>query len=109
MRMQLMIEALAQAVEKAAGTGKLMAGNALDVVAIAQELETATVNLQGQGGQMRASDHQFQQTLVLGVMDKVGSPGVKFDVEGSGYGFRVVKTIAAAAAEQPTSCKMQRP
>jgi branched-chain amino acid transport system substrate-binding protein len=34
---------------------------------------------------------------------------VKFDVEGSGYGFRVVKSIAAAAAEMPTSCKMQRP
>ena len=42
-------------------------------------------------------------------MDKAGTPGVKFDVEGSGYGFRVVKTISAAAAEQPTSCKMQRP
>ena len=85
-----------------------MAGDGLDMVAIARELEVATVNLQGQGGQMRASDHQFQQTLVVGVMDKAGTPGVKFDVEGSGYGFRVVKTIAAAAAEQPTTCKMQR-
>ncbi len=109
MRMQLMVEALAQAMEKAAGAGKLMAGDSLDVAAIARELETATVSLQGQGGQMRASDHQFQQTLVLGVMDRVGTPGVKFDVEGSGFGFRVVKTIAADAAEQPTSCKMQRP
>jgi len=109
MRMQLMIEALAQSMEKAASAGKLMAGDSLDVAAIARELETSTVSLQGQGGQMRASDHQFQQTLVLGVMDKAGTPGVKFDVEGSGYGFRVVKTISAAAAEQPTSCKMQRP
>ena len=109
MRMQLMIEALAQSMEKAAGAGKPMTGDDLDVAAIARELETATVSLQGQGGQMRASDHQFQQTLVVGVMDKAGTPGVKFDVEGSGYGFRVVKTISAAAAEQPTSCKMQRP
>ena len=55
---------------------------------------------------MRASDHQFQQPLVVGVMDKLGAPGVKFDVEGSGYGFRVIKQISAKAAEQPTTCKM---
>ena len=41
---------------------------------------------------MRAADHQFQQPLVVGVMDRQGAPGVKFDVEGSGYGFRVIKT-----------------
>jgi branched-chain amino acid transport system substrate-binding protein len=58
---------------------------------------------------MRASDHQFQQPLVVGMMDRQGTPGVKFDVEGSGYGFRVIKTIPAASAEQPTTCKMQRP
>jgi branched-chain amino acid transport system substrate-binding protein len=55
---------------------------------------------------MRAADHQFQQPLVVGLMDKLGTPGVKFDVEGSGYGFRVIKQISAKAAEQPTSCKM---
>ena len=58
---------------------------------------------------MRAADHQFQQSLVVGVMDRQGTPGVKFDVEGSGYGFRVVKTIPADRAEMPTSCQMQRP
>jgi branched-chain amino acid transport system substrate-binding protein len=58
---------------------------------------------------MRASDHQFQQALVVGVMDRKGEPGVRFDVEGSGYGFRVIKQVDAARAELPTSCKMQRP
>jgi branched-chain amino acid transport system substrate-binding protein len=109
MRMQLMVEALTQAIEKAGSAARPASAEGLDVVAIARALETTSVNLQGQGGQMRASDHQFQQSLVVGVMDRVGTPGVKFDVEGSGYGFRVVRTIAAAAAEQPTSCKMQRP
>ncbi len=42
-------------------------------------------------------------------MDRLGAPGVKFDVEGSGYGFRVIKSISAAAAEQPTGCRMVRP
>jgi branched-chain amino acid transport system substrate-binding protein len=100
MRMQLMIEALAQAIEKA---------GSLDAVAVALALERADVNLQGQKGTMRALDHQFQQQLAVGVMDRQGTPGVKFDVEGSGYGFRVVKTIAPAQAELPSSCKMVRP
>ncbi|MBO9652313.1 MAG: branched-chain amino acid ABC transporter substrate-binding protein [Variovorax sp.] len=100
MRMQLLIEALAQAIEKA---------GSVDTAAVARALENADVTLAGQRGRMRAEDHQFQQTLVVGVMDKQGSPGVKFDVEGSGYGFRVVKVIPAERAQMPTSCKMQRP
>jgi branched-chain amino acid transport system substrate-binding protein len=103
MRMQLMVESLAQALEAA---GKQ---NAIEMVAVGAQLERANVTLGGQSGVMRALDHQFQQPLVVGVMDRVGTPGVKFDVEGSGYGFRVVKTIAPAAAELPSTCKMQRP
>jgi branched-chain amino acid transport system substrate-binding protein len=41
-------------------------------------------------------------------MDRQGTPGVKFDVEGSGYGFRVIKTIPAGKAEMPSACKMAR-
>ena len=41
-------------------------------------------------------------------MDRQGTPGVKFDVEGSGYGFRVVKTVPAAQAEMPQACRMTR-
>jgi branched-chain amino acid transport system substrate-binding protein len=99
--MQLMIEALAQALPAAATeTG------ALDIPKLSTALEKANVTFAGQKGVMRATDHQFQQTLVVGLMDKLGTPGVKFDVEGSGYGFRVIKTIAADKAEMPTSCKM---
>jgi branched-chain amino acid transport system substrate-binding protein len=58
---------------------------------------------------MRAGDHQFQQPLVVGVMERQGSPGVPFDVEGSGYGFKVVREISAAQAEMPSSCQMVRP
>ncbi|MEJ6023880.1 branched-chain amino acid ABC transporter substrate-binding protein [Ramlibacter sp. PS4R-6] len=99
MRMQLMIEALAQAIEKAGTT---------QAVPVANALERVSVQFSGQGGAMRAADHQFQQPLVVGVMDKVGTPGVKFDVEGSGYGFRVIKQLAPAQAEMPTACKMAR-
>ena len=100
MRMQLMIEALAQSIEKAGAT---------DSIAVAAQLEGASVLFASYKGVMRAADHQFQQPLLVAVMDKQGTPGVKFEVEGSGYGFRVIKTIDAARAEQPHSCKMTRP
>ncbi|WP_302175444.1 branched-chain amino acid ABC transporter substrate-binding protein [uncultured Hydrogenophaga sp.] len=100
LRMQLMVEALVQAIERA---GRVEAG------AIATRLERADVQLAGQRGQMRADDHQFQQPLAVGVMDRQGQPGVPFDVEGSGYGFRVVRQVPAAQATMPHTCRMQRP
>jgi len=99
-RMQLMIEALAQAVEKAGGT---------DPVAVALQLEKARVGIAGQSGSMRAQDHQFQQPLVVGMMARQGTPGVPFDVEGSGYGFKVVRQIKAEQARLPSTCQMVRP
>ena len=100
MRMQLMIEALAQALERA-GTA--------DAIPLARALEQVDVSLFGQQGRMRAADHQFQQSLVVGVMDKLGAAGVKFDVEGSGYGFRVVRQLEPSQAEMPHACRMMRP
>jgi branched-chain amino acid transport system substrate-binding protein len=100
MRMQLMVEALAQSIEKAQST---------ESTAVAAQLEKISVLLAGHKGVMRSADHQFQQPLLVAVMDKQGTPGVKFDVEGSGYGFRVIKSIPAARSEQPHSCKMIRP
>lgn len=100
MRMQLMVQALVQAMASAGTT---------EAAAVAAKLERASVTFHAQSGSMRASDHQFQQPLVVGVMDRKGMLGVKFDVEGSGYGFRVIKTLAAKEAELPTTCQMQRP
>ena len=100
MRMQLLVEALAQAIDRA---------GSVEAAPVARALEQAKVQLHGQRGAMRAADHQFQQQLMVGVMDRQGTPGVRFDVEGSGYGFRVVKTIQPAQAEMPQTCRMVRP
>lgn len=108
MRMQLLVEALAQSVEAAAKASPAAAGIP-DAPAVALELERARVSLGGQSGTMRAVDHQFQQALVVGQMERQGAPGVRFDVEGSGYGFKVIKTLSAAQAEQGSTCKMVRP
>jgi branched-chain amino acid transport system substrate-binding protein len=109
MRMQLMLEALSQTLDAVGRQAGNLTPDAMDMVAIGTQLERAKVSFSGQTGTMRAADHQFQQPLVVGVMERAGSPGVKFDVEGSGYGFKVIKRITAAQAELPSSCAMQRP
>ncbi|MDI9233325.1 branched-chain amino acid ABC transporter substrate-binding protein [Limnohabitans lacus] len=100
LRMQLMVEAWVQAIEKSGST---------EAVAVALALEKARVSMAGQTGSMRAEDHQFQQPLAVGVMERQGAPGVPFDVEGSGYGFKVVRQIKAEQVRMPSSCQMQRP
>lgn len=100
LRMQLMVEAYVQALEKAGSTEPL---------AVATQLEKARVSMAGQSGYMRAQDHQFQQPLAVGMMERQGAPGVKFDVEGSGYGFRVIRQLSAEQARLPSSCSMARP
>jgi branched-chain amino acid transport system substrate-binding protein len=100
MRMQMVVEALAQAIERAGTT---------DAVPLALALEQVQLTFAGQAGRMRAADHQFLQPLVVGLMDRQGTPGVRFDVEGSGYGFRTVRVIPPAQAELPHSCRMVRP
>ena len=100
LRMQLMIEALAQAIER---------GGSAEPLALARQLERARVSMAGQSGFMRAEDHQFQQPLVVGLMQRQGEHGVPFDVEGSGYGFRVIRTLTPEQARLPHTCKMVRP
>ncbi len=101
-RMQVMVEMLAAAIERA-GTD--------DPTAVARALEGMRYDggtLSGfHGGTMRAADHQFLQPLVVSVMDKAGAPGTRFDTEGSGYGFRTVRRVEPG---QPAhACAMSRP
>jgi branched-chain amino acid transport system substrate-binding protein len=102
-RMQVAVEMLAAAIERA---GSAEAG------AVARALSGAAFDARPLGGfhgaTMRAADHQLQQPLVVSVMDRVGAPGVKHDVEGSGFGFRTVRRFEAHEVQQPTQCKMAR-
>jgi branched-chain amino acid transport system substrate-binding protein len=45
----------------------------------------------------------------VGVMAKQGGALVPFDVEGTGYGFKVIRQIKAEQARMPSTCQMQRP
>jgi branched-chain amino acid transport system substrate-binding protein len=103
-RMHAMVEMLAAAIEQA--------GSA-DPVAVARALEGLVYDGRTLGGfhagVMRAADHQFVQPLVVSVMDKAGTPGVRFDNEGSGYGFRTLRRVEASRTELPHHCTMERP
>jgi len=58
---------------------------------------------------MRAGDHQLLQPLLVSVMRRAGSPGVRFDVEGSGFGFQTVRRFESEATALPHACRMKRP
>lgn len=103
LRMTMLVEMLAQAMTKA--------GSA-DPTAVAKALE----GLRFTGDEsrfhpmwMRADDHQAIQPLYVMQMDKQGTPGVRYDNEGSGYGFRTVLALPAERTVPPTVCKMKRP
>jgi branched-chain amino acid transport system substrate-binding protein len=104
LRMQVLVEMLAAAIERARST---------DAVAVARALEGASFDPRTLGGlhaaTLRADDHQLQQPLVVSVMERAGTPGVAHDVEGSGFGFRSLRRVDAAAATQPHQCRMTRP
>jgi branched-chain amino acid transport system substrate-binding protein len=103
-RMQVMVEMLVDAIERAGST---------EAAAVARSLEGLRYDgrtLAGlHTGTMRAADHQFMQPLVVSVMDKVGAPGVPVDNEGSGYGFRTLRAFDARQTEQAHTCTMERP
>ena len=103
-RMHVMIEMTVAAMEKARST---------EAVAVARALEGLSLDPRALGGfhqgTMRAMDHQLIQPLYVSGMQKAGSPGVRFDNEGSGYGFRTVRYVEPRQTEQPSSCKMVRP
>jgi branched-chain amino acid transport system substrate-binding protein len=100
LRMEIMIEMLAAAISRAHTT------RAEDV---ARALEGMDYDNGFQHVTMRADDHQLIQPLYVMEMDKAGTPGVRFDNEGSGYGFRTVLALARTQTVPPAMCRMKRP
>ncbi|WP_197386558.1 branched-chain amino acid ABC transporter substrate-binding protein [Ralstonia pseudosolanacearum] len=99
LRDQMMINLLATAIERAGTT---------EAGAVARALEGASLDTGFHRLTLRAEDHQAIQSLVVMQMARAGTPGVPFDIEGSGYGFRTLKVIQEAQAVLPTTCKMVR-
>jgi len=100
-RMSVMIEMLVAAIEKAGST---------EAAEVARALEGMRYRNGFHEARMRAEDHQLLQPLYVSVMEKAGSgePGVRYDNEGSGYGFRTVRRLSAGDTALPSSCRMNR-
>jgi branched-chain amino acid transport system substrate-binding protein len=102
--MQVMIEMLVAAMERAGSADPLAAARALEGL----RYDGTTIG-GAHAARMRAGDHQLQQPLFVSVMEVAGGPDVPHDVEGSGYGFRTLRRVSAAEAEMPHRCDMVRP
>lgn len=100
LRMELLVEMLAAAMNKA--------GSA-QPEAVAKALEGMKFDNGFHPSWMRADDHQMIQPLYVMEMDKAGTPGVRFDNEGSGYGFRTVLALPPERTVPATTCRMTRP
>jgi branched-chain amino acid transport system substrate-binding protein len=90
---------LAEAIKRAGSTDPLRVAYAMSGL----KLTSLTGEIE-----MRASDHQLQQTLYVSTFTKAGGP-VKHDSEKTGFGFRTEKVVPTYVASTPTSCTMQRP
>jgi branched-chain amino acid transport system substrate-binding protein len=92
---------LVAAIEKAGSTEAAAVARALEGMRFRNGFHEAT---------MRAEDHQLLQPLYVSVMQQAGDAGsgLRFDNEGSGYGFRTVRRLNAADTALPSSCRMNR-
>ncbi|MGC1404504.1 MAG: branched-chain amino acid ABC transporter substrate-binding protein [Thermodesulfobacteriota bacterium] len=99
-RIRTTMEMLAKAFDKAGST---------EAKAVAYALEGMQYQTPYGMVTMRAEDHQLIQPLYLSIMTKVGTKGVKYDVENTGEGWKTLARIEAANTAMPTTCKMKRP
>ncbi len=92
-----MFEMLQAAINKAGSTDPLKVALALEGMQVTDAV--------GQKNTMRREDHQLIDQFYAAVF----TSGVKYDSEGTGFGWKTVKTIPASELSQPTTCKMKRP
>ena len=80
-----------------------------DPVKVAFAMEGMKVKSLNGEVEMRKTDHQVQQPLVIATWVKTNGKDVKYDQENTGYGWRTDQKIDTYVAAQPSSCQMKRP
>lgn len=58
---------------------------------------------------MRAEDHQLIAALYLARLSDAGDPGVSFDVESTGLGWKAIAKVEGKDLIQPIKCTVERP
>jgi branched-chain amino acid transport system substrate-binding protein len=84
-------------------------GKSADPVKVAFAMEGMKVKSLNGETEMRKSDHQVQQPLIVATWVKTNGKDVKYDQENTGYGWRTDQKIDTYVAAQPSSCQMKRP
>jgi len=92
------IQLLGHAMAKAGST---------DPVKVAKAMEGLSVKSFAGDVQMRASDHQLQQSMFITKWQKAKSG--EYSVENTGYTFAPIKQMDPYVSSTPTSCQMKRP
>ena len=94
------VEMLAAAINKAGGA---------DPVKVAYALEGLKYAGPSGPSWMRAEDHQLIAPLYILSFVKAGGPGVRYDEEKTGYGWRTDAFVEAKDVVPPVKCQMERP
>lgn len=94
---QTMFTMLAAAIDKAGSTTPIKVALALEGMQVK--------DIYGKVNTMRAEDHQIQMPLYTAEFTN----GVKYDSEGTAWGWKTESTVSAEDLTFPTSCKMKRP
>lgn len=79
-----------------------------DPVKVAKAMEGLSIKIPSGEGQMRASDHQLQQTLYLATWAKADKKN-PIAREGTGNTWVAEKVFEPYVASTPTTCQMKRP
>ena len=100
LRVKNMMAMLAKAIEQ---------GRSTEPLTVARHLED--MRYVGDTGEvwMRKSDHQIMLPLFLAAFVKKDGKAVKYDIEGTGYGWKTIAEVPMRGSQLPTSCIMTRP
>ena len=79
-----------------------------DPLAVARKLENMKFDSDTGEVWMRGDDHQIMQPIYIATFTRKGG-AVKYDAEGTGYGWKTDSRTEYKDTVLPTSCKMQRP
>ena len=94
------VEMLAGALDKAGSSNPIKVAYALEGLKYAGPSGTSF---------MRAEDHQMIAPLYILNFVKAGQPGVKYDEEKTGYGWKTEAFIDSKDTVPPVRCQMERP
>jgi len=83
--------------------------NTTDPIKVALAMEGLKFKSLNGDVEMRKQDHQLLQPLYISAWTKAGGKDVKYDQEGTGYGWKTDVKLDSHVTTQPTSCQMNRP